>query len=121
MLSARKTSFHRYSVGYPSGFGGLPAPPSRPAPALPWLKGKKTVLSFASRVVIHASARSTQKNASTRLLKRKQGSRGSRSFFHCSIAFFALWPVNWFFSSKANTGIPFTASTMSTLLWPAAE
>lgn len=27
-----------------------------------------------------------------------------------------FWPVNWFFSSKANTGIPLIASSISTEL-----
>jgi hypothetical protein len=91
--------------------GGLPAVPLFPAPPLPWSKGRNTVASRASRVVIATRCGSTAKCTNVRA--RKIRSLGLRSVRYCAIACSTFWCVSGFFNSAVATGIPLTTNVRS--------
>ncbi len=70
----------------PAGLAGLPLPPSCPAPPLPRLNGRKTVVSPVSSVVISTVVVSTAKCTSARDAKiRSVGLRSARYWWIASV------------------------------------
>ena len=108
--SRSHTCSHRYAVSYPP-LGGLPDVPGCPAPAEPWLKGRKRVSCPAKLVVIATWCGSTAKWTKVRLAKIR--SCGFRSVRYWVIACSRPCPVNGFFNSAVATGTPLTANVRS--------
>ena len=68
---------------------GIALPPTRPAPLLPWLKGRKFVRGPSRRVVIYTFVRSTAKWTRTRSLNANIASLPARSNLYWEMAFAA--------------------------------